>query len=161
MSVSVMCGHPKVHFSQDVLHTLQAKFHSVASLRRTGKVGGRILSEKQMDALRDRAEKKSAGFDKRTWTKIEHGLIRRRVLEDAGIKFQWHKDYFEVEEPLSERVIIKLDRTTEKMERKLLKELDRPTYTRAHWKDISPQTLEEFNVPWEWDKKVCLFNGRL
>ena len=154
VSVSVKCGHSKVHFSQDLFRDIRSMVHSIPYVHRTGKNSSRTLSEKQMDAMRKRAKKKSADFDKRTWTKIEHGFICRRALEGARIKFQWHKDHFEVEEPLSEKIILQLDRSTEKMENRLLKELDRPTYVRVHWQNISLQTLKEFNVPWEWDKKV-------
>ena len=32
-----------------------------------------------------------------------------------------------------------------------VKDLSRPTYIKVHQKHVSPDTLDEYNLPWEWD----------
>lgn len=33
-----------------------------------------------------------------------------------------------------------------------IKDLRRPTYIKVHQKHLSPETLDEYNLPWEWDE---------
>ena len=33
-----------------------------------------------------------------------------------------------------------------------IKDLTRPTYIKVHRKHVSPETLDEYNLPWEWDE---------
>ena len=33
-----------------------------------------------------------------------------------------------------------------------IKDLTRPTYIKVHRKHLSPETLDEYNLPWEWDE---------
>lgn len=34
-----------------------------------------------------------------------------------------------------------------------IKDLTRPTYIKVHRKHVSPETLDEYNLPWEWDER--------
>ena len=40
-----------------------------------------------------------------------------------------------------------------------IKDLTRPTYIKVHRRHISPETLDEYNLPWEWDE-VSLLHHR-
>ena len=33
-----------------------------------------------------------------------------------------------------------------------IRDLTRPTYIKVHRKHVSPETLDEYNLPWEWDE---------
>lgn len=35
-----------------------------------------------------------------------------------------------------------------------IRDLTRPTYTKVHHKYMSPETLDEYNLPWEWGENV-------
>ena len=37
-----------------------------------------------------------------------------------------------------------------------IKDLTRPTYIKVHRKHVSPETLDEYNLPWEWDEVSIL-----
>ena len=42
-----------------------------------------------------------------------------------------------------------------------VKDLTRPTYIKVHQKHLSPDTLDEYNLPWEWDPVSYLRNHNL
>ena len=39
-----------------------------------------------------------------------------------------------------------------------IKDLTRPTYMKIHQKHVSPETLDDYNLPWEWDE-VSIFTA--
>ena len=42
-----------------------------------------------------------------------------------------------------------------------ISDLRRPTYIRVHRKHISLETLDEYNLPWDWDEVNSVFRCRL
>ena len=98
--------------------------------------------------------RKSSLRKKKKWRTFEHGIICQRALEAAGIKSEYWINRIELDKPLSENMVLKLHRRTEMMAQELLRQLDRHIDTRVHWKDVSLQTLKEFDLTWEWDTEV-------
>ena len=41
-----------------------------------------------------------------------------------------------------------------------IRDLTRPTYIKVHRKHVSPETLDEYHLPWEWDE-VSLLHHRM
>ena len=41
-----------------------------------------------------------------------------------------------------------------------IRDLTRPTYIKVHRKHVSPETLDEYHLPWEWDE-VSLLHSRM
>jgi hypothetical protein len=54
-----------------------------------------------------------------------------------------------------ERFLEKEGKGENKGQKKIM-DLTRPTYIKVHRKHLSPDTLDAYNLPWEWDEVSCL-----
>ena len=57
--------------------------------------------------------------------------------------------------------ILKRDGKVKNVKDLEVKDLTRPTYIKVHQKHLSPDTLDEYNLPWEWDPVSYLRNHNL
>ncbi|KAM0794610.1 hypothetical protein BDR22DRAFT_682712 [Usnea florida] len=49
--------------------------------------------------------------------------------------------------------ILKREEKGKSMKDLKVRDLTRPTYIKVHQKHVSPETLDEYNLPWEWDPR--------
>ena len=87
-------------------------------------------------------------------TRIDPRPITPAALDSFGIRAKFRVNRVEVEEALTDKDVAALrKRTVDLLNQEKFKK--KPTYLQAHWKYLSPDTLDEFDLPWEWSDNVC------
>jgi hypothetical protein len=98
---------------------------------------------------------------------IERGRQERAVQEHIQNKAKWKGDKEESDRLFEERVKAKFNAAgyseeeatgavRKKMDRRPTETLDwaKPTFVKVHRKYMLPETLEAYNIPWEWDEVI-------
>lgn len=143
------------------------------------------MKEKE-DAARERYEEELIIKEaKRVKKQKEDEELKQKAIEEYHIKELEEKAKKEAEkqkadEEFKERVkktfglagydeesIAKVLKKGEKKEghghghgkKKQIMDLTRPTYIKVHRKHISTETLDEYDLPWEWDEVSCTHQG--
>ena len=124
-----------------------------------------------------RLMKEAKKAKEKTKREKEEKELKERAIEDYNRKQKGEKEKKEAEEEFRERVkktfgqagydeesiLKKAEKGKEHGHGKEIKinDLRRPTYIRVHRKHISPETLDEYNLPWHWDEVNSVLRCRL
>ena len=124
-----------------------------------------------------RLMKEAKKAKEKTKREKEEKELKERAIEDYNRKQKGEKEKKEADEEFRERVkktfgqagydeesiLKKAEKGKEHGHGKEIKinDLRRPTYIRVHRKHISPETLDEYNLPWYWDEVNSVLRCRL
>lgn len=130
------------------------------------------IKHQQEQALK--AEKAAA--DKKKEEELKKRAVEEYNQKKADQAAKEKKDKEEADKAFRERVkttfslagysdesierILTREAKGEKQEPKKIMDLSRPTYIKVHRKHLSPDTLDAYSLPWEWDE-VSQLNPRL
>ena len=88
--------------------------------------------------------------------KLEENAKRSNAKKEADEEYRERaKNTFGQEgydEKATEKILKKSERGNDYEHSGKTKNLTRPTYIKVHQKHMSPDTLDEFSLPWEWDE---------
>ena len=123
---------------------------------------------------------KSKKAEKKAKREKEEKELKEKAIEEYNRKQKEEKEKKEADEELKERVKKTLgqagydeesiDKILKKGEKEKehghgkeikISDLKRPTYIKVHRKHVSPETLEEYHLPWHWDEVNSVLRCRL
>ncbi|KAL2043333.1 hypothetical protein N7G274_003639 [Stereocaulon virgatum] len=118
----------------------------------------RILKEaRKAKKKKEEDELKKKAIEEYEIKKLEDKAQRDKEKKEKDEEFQKRvKDTFGkagYSEDSIEKILKKAEKGGHKNKEKQIMDLRRPTFLKVHRKHMSPETLDEFDLPWEWDTR--------
>lgn len=113
----------------------------------------RIIEEARMAKKAKEVEAmKKLAIEEHNAKVLEEEIKKKKKKEDEDKAFQERMRETLTKAGYSEESIEKtLKGKGEKGEKKKIMDLTRPTYIKVHCRHLSPDTLDLYELPWEWD----------
>ncbi len=121
------------------------------------------------DAKKAKKKKEEEAFKKKAIEEYERKQIEEKAKKEKAKK-EADEEFRErvkktfgqagYNEESIEKILKKGEKGKEHGKEIKIKDLTRPTYIKVHRKHVSPETLDEYNLPWEWDE-VSFLRSRL
>ena len=116
----------------------------------------RILAEaKKAKKAKELEDLKKLAIEEHNTKKLEEELKKKKEQEEADKAFQERMRATMLKAGYSEDSIEEALRDSkkkgDKSTGKKIMDLSRPTYIKVHRKHLSPDTLDLYELPWEWD----------
>lgn len=118
-----------------------------------------ILNEaKKAKMKKEEEEMKKKAIEEHHAKQLEEKAKKEKEKKEADEEFRARvkKTFGQAgyDEKSIERILEKGEKGKEHHGKEIkIKDLTRPTYIKVHRKHVSPETLDEYNLPWEWDER--------